>query len=204
MPMKVKLAPYERIFIGTTVVTNCWSEPAKFTIDGDGPVLRQESTMLAERADSPLKQVYLCVQKLYLGFADATVAQYHRAVELLIKEMPTAAETIDKANSEVAKGNFYGAIREYRWLLDIAHPGGRDWTAELTGVFQPKVDPDAPSSAPVVIRAPRRGRPERRTPRPADNVMVEHSNVVPYRSPAADSDRKRSPRPTLTLSRSVR
>ncbi|MDF3812299.1 MULTISPECIES: flagellar biosynthesis repressor FlbT [Rhodopseudomonas] len=168
MALKVKMMPYERIFIGTTVVTNAWSEPAKFSIEGAAPVLRQAHAMLEERADTPLKRVYLCVQNLYLGCDGASVARYFELVAELLAQMPQAAATVAAANSEIAKGSFYGAIREYRKLLYSEYPQ-RDWAAELTGLFQPKA-----ASAPVVIRAPRRGRPERK-PQEAepDAVLVD-------------------------------
>ncbi|NVN88145.1 MAG: flagellar biosynthesis repressor FlbT [Rhodopseudomonas sp.] len=156
MALKVKMMPYERIFIGATTVTNCWSEPAKFTIEGSAPVLRQAHAMLEERADTTLKRVYLCVQKLYLGCDGATPAQYFALVSALLAEMPQAATTVAQANSEIANGSYYGAIREYRKLLDSEYPQ-RDWAAELTGMFQPD-----PKAAPEVIRAPRRGRPPRK------------------------------------------
>jgi len=159
MALKVKMMPYERIFIGSTTVTNCWSEPAKFTIEGCAPVLRQAHAMLEERADTTLKRLYLCVQKLYLGCDGATSAQYFELVAALLAEMPQAAATVAQANAEIANGSYYGAIREYRKLLDSEYPQ-RDWAAELTGLFQPK--PTATAEAPVVIRAPRRGRPPRK------------------------------------------
>jgi len=165
MALKVKMMPFERIFIGATTVTNCWSEPAKFTIEGAAPVLRQAHAMLEERADTTLKRVYLCVQKLYLGRDGATPAQYVELVAALLAEMPRAADTVAAANAEIASGSYYGVIRAYRKLLDAEYPQ-RDWAAELTGMFQPK-----PDNAPVVIRAPRRGRPHRHTP------QAEHASA---------------------------
>jgi flagellar biosynthesis regulator FlbT len=161
MALKIKMDPFERIFIGTTSVTNCWSEPAKFTIEGNAPILRQASTMLEERADTPLRQVYLCVQKLYLGDEAATLAQYFERVGALLDEMPSAAATVAAANAEIGKGSLYGALRQYRKLLDSVSVNGRDWAAEVTGVFEPTPTVIArQGKEPLVIRAPRRGRPE--------------------------------------------
>jgi flagellar biosynthesis regulator FlbT len=163
MALKIKMDPFERIFIGTTSVTNCWSEPAKFTIEGNSPILRQASTMLEERANTPLRQVYLCVQKLYLGDATATLDHYFQRVAALLAAMPSAGATVAAANAEIGNGVLYGALKHYRKLLDQVSVNGRDWAAEVTGVFQPTPTVIARQGRePLVIRAPRRGRPERR------------------------------------------
>jgi len=168
MSLNIKMAPFERICIGTSTITNCWPEPTKFKIDGNAPVLRQVYTMLDDRADTPLKKVYLCVQKMYLGFEDVTYDQYELAVERLMADMPSAAHTVRKANAKIADGNLFGAIQEYRNLLNTAHSTSRDWTAEFTGQFQPKIDPNDPLCESMVIRAQRRGR-EMRQKRPANS-----------------------------------
>jgi flagellar biosynthesis regulator FlbT len=164
MALKIKMDPFERIFIGTTAVINCWSEPAKFTIEGTSPILRQASTMLEERADTPLRQVYLCVQKLYLGDDSVTLDHYFPRVAALLADMPRAAATVAAANAEIAAGSLYGALTHYRKLLDTV--GARDWAADVKGVFAPTATVAArQGDALLVIRAPRRGRPERQPER---------------------------------------
>jgi flagellar biosynthesis regulator FlbT len=119
--------------------------------------------MLDERATTPLRKVYLCVQKLYLGDEVATLAQYFERVGALLAEMPSAGATVAAANTEIANGSLYGALKHYRQLLDQVSPNGRDWAAEVTGVFQPVPAIVArQGKEPLVIRAPRRGRPERK------------------------------------------
>jgi hypothetical protein len=76
--------------------------------------------------------------------------------------MPSAAATVAAANAEIANGSLYGALKHYRKLLDEV--SAMNWVAEITGVFEPSPNA-APSEAPLVIRAPRRGRPERQPER---------------------------------------
>lgn len=156
MPLNIKMVPFERICVGTSTVTNCCSNPAKISIDGTAPILRQVYTMLEDRADTPLKRVYLCLQKLYLGFEDATPEQYDSSVRILLDEMPDAVKTVEKAGSKIMNSNLFGAIQEYRDLLNSTNSACHNWTTEFTGQFQPKIDLENPPNEPIVIRPPRR------------------------------------------------
>jgi len=118
MGLKVTLKPFERIEIGPLTLVNGWIESSTFLIEGPAPVLRQANSILEDQADSCLKQVYLCVQKLFLQRDGATTAQYHDKAEQLLKEMPAAAATIQDAGREIAEGRLFAALRRYRELID--------------------------------------------------------------------------------------
>jgi flagellar biosynthesis regulator FlbT len=118
MGLKITLKPFERIEIGPLTLTNGWLEPSTFLIEGIAPVLRQANTLLEDQADTSLKQVYLCVQKLFLRREGATIAQYQQKAAQLLEEMPAAETTIHDAGRDIAEGRLYVALRRYRELMD--------------------------------------------------------------------------------------
>ncbi|WP_398464783.1 flagellar biosynthesis repressor FlbT [Tardiphaga sp.] len=110
--------PQEWLMIGTTKVVNIGLETAFLQIEGAAPVLRQAHTMTVERATTPANKTYLAVQRLYLG-ETTEMSEYHQAATNLLKDLPGLEETVSKANRQMAKGSVYGALREYRKLIDV-------------------------------------------------------------------------------------
>ncbi|WP_168209978.1 flagellar biosynthesis repressor FlbT [Tardiphaga sp. vice154] len=117
MPLKMTLEPQEWFMVGDTKVVNIWNEKAKLRIDGAAPILRQAHTMSEQDTDTPAKRVYLAVQLLYLGMT-SNPEKYFILVESLLKENPAAGDTVRKANEQVAAGSYYGALREYRKIIE--------------------------------------------------------------------------------------
>ncbi|MGM4903774.1 flagellar biosynthesis repressor FlbT [Tardiphaga sp. 866_E4_N2_1] len=117
MPLKMTMEPQEWLMIGDTRVVNIHPLQAKFSIEGAAPVLRQAHTMADADANTPAKRVYLSVQSLYLGVT-VDPKPYFSAVEALIRADPSAMDVVEKANRKIASGSFYGALREYRKLVE--------------------------------------------------------------------------------------
>ena len=65
MTLKVELKPGERIIVGTAVIRN-GATRARFHIEGEAPILREEDILTPATADSPAKKIYLAVQLMYL------------------------------------------------------------------------------------------------------------------------------------------
>ena len=128
--LKVTLKPFERIEIGALTLINGWTESSTFSIEGVAPVLREANTMLEDRADTPLRQVYLRLQKLYLRRDGATLEDYRQAAVRLLGEMPAAAETVAKADRAVDEDRLYAALKAYRDLLDRTDAG---WSQQESG-----------------------------------------------------------------------
>jgi len=129
--LKVTLKPFERIEIGPLTLINGWTESSTFSIEGLAPVLRQANFMPEDRADTSLRQVYLCLQRLYLRRDGTSIEQYSVKAEQLLQEMPAAAETIRKAGEAIAEGRLYAALKAYRDLLDTTEPD-KAWSATAT------------------------------------------------------------------------
>lgn len=117
VPLRVELKPFERIVIGETVLINSGTRTS-FLLDGDAPLLREKDTVTPETADTPAKQLYLCVQTMYLK---SDVARYRTSYLGLLKDLrqahPAYGETISAINVHVSTGTLYKALKEIRKLI---------------------------------------------------------------------------------------
>jgi flagellar protein FlbT len=117
VPLRVELKPFERIVIGETVLVNSGTRTS-FLIDGEAPILRERDTISAETANTPAKRLYLCLQTMYLkNDVQRYQASYQRHLRELRDANPGARATIDAANSHVAAGALYKALKEIRKLV---------------------------------------------------------------------------------------
>jgi flagellar biosynthesis repressor protein FlbT len=117
VPLRVELKPFERIVIGETVLVNSGTRTS-FLIDGEAPILRERDTISAETANTPAKRLYLCLQTMYLkNDVQRYQASYQRHLRELCDANPGARVTIDAANSHVAAGALYKALKEIRKLV---------------------------------------------------------------------------------------
>jgi flagellar biosynthesis regulator FlbT len=117
MPLKMTIEPQDWFMIGNTKVINVHPVQAKILIDGSAPVLRGSHFLEEGQADTAAKRVYLAVQRLYLGQPKA-ISEYQVAESALLRESPAAEPIVRKASKQIASGSVYGALREYRNLIE--------------------------------------------------------------------------------------
>ncbi len=117
MPLKMTIEPQEWLMVGDTKVVNIHENTATFFVEGPGPILRQAHTIAISEANTSAKRVYLAVQRLYLGIT-TEMTEYHNAAREMLTDRPCSKEAVLKANVLMAKGSLYGALREYRKLID--------------------------------------------------------------------------------------
>ena len=65
MPLRFDLGPFEKLFIGKSVLTNN-GDRSMFIVEGDTPILRARDVLTPEQAVSPSEKLYRCVQQMYL------------------------------------------------------------------------------------------------------------------------------------------
>ena len=87
MALKLTLKPNEKVFIGGAVVQN-GENPAELSILNDVPLLRGKDVLTEQDADSVCKQVYLCVQLMYMDRNN--LSNYQRNYQSLIAELLVA------------------------------------------------------------------------------------------------------------------
>ena len=117
MPLRIELKPFERITIGETVIINSGVRTS-FLIDGEAPILRDKDTVTAETANTPVRRLYHCVQMMYLkNDIPKYRASYLGFVRDLGEGIPGCRDRIDTANSHIADGSLYKALKEIRKLM---------------------------------------------------------------------------------------
>lgn len=117
MPLRVELKPFERIIVGTSVITNSDARTA-FLIDGNAPILREKDIFTAETANTPVKRIYLCVQMMYLeNNIPAYQYLYFGFIKDVIEAVPSFREPIEAVSNLILSGELYKALRELRGLI---------------------------------------------------------------------------------------
>lgn len=117
MPLRVELKPFERVIIGTSVITNSDARTA-FLIDGNAPILREKDIFTAESANTPVKRIYLCVQMMYLeDNIPAYQNLYFGFIKDVIEAVPSFREPIEVVSNLILSGELYKALRELRGLI---------------------------------------------------------------------------------------
>jgi len=117
--LKITLKPSEKIFIGGAVVQNGDSS-AEFFILNDVPLLREKDILTEEKADSVCKQIYLCVQLMYIDSANVTKYQqvYRGLLEQVLSAAPSTVDFLAAINTDLACGKYYQALKGARKLVD--------------------------------------------------------------------------------------
>ena len=117
MALVIDLKPFEKILIGTAVITND-DQRTRLHISGDSPILRERDVMQEEEADSPCRKVYFMVQCMYLA---RNPQQYFEKYFDLIGEIQAAAPSMTarflQINEMILIGAYYKAMKEARHLI---------------------------------------------------------------------------------------
>lgn len=117
MALKVELKPFERIIIGTSVVTN-GEHRTRLYVEGESPILREKDILTPESADTPAKRVYLAVQMMYLeGDIDQFRDTYFALADQIVKAAPSTTMMVDAINTEIVGGKLYRALKETKKLI---------------------------------------------------------------------------------------
>ncbi len=117
MALKVELKPFERIIIGESLITNSETRTT-FLIEGDAPILREKDILTAEKADTPVKRLYLCVQMMYLeNDIPKYQEMYFNFIRDLLEREPSFRESIEKASKLILSGSLYHSLKEIRRLI---------------------------------------------------------------------------------------
>lgn len=119
MSLRITLKPGEKIFIGGAVVQN-GDSPAELSILNDTALLREKDILAEEQADSACKQIYLCVQLMYIDVANITKYQqtYRRLLKEVVSMAPSTANYLAAINTDLACGRYYQALKEARRLVE--------------------------------------------------------------------------------------
>jgi flagellar protein FlbT len=121
MPLRVELKPFERIVIGESVIINSANRTC-FLVEGEAPILRERDTINADTADTTAKQLYLCVQTMYLkNDPEPYRSTYLNLLKTLAREMPDGRDLIEGVARLVSSGLLYKALKDIRKLIAREH-----------------------------------------------------------------------------------
>jgi flagellar biosynthesis repressor protein FlbT len=117
MPLRVDLGPFEKLFIGKSVLTN-GPDRTLFVLEGEGPVLRARDVLTSVSAVSAVEKLYRCVQQMYLE-EDTQKYQgsYLALAAQTISEFPACYGEIGIADQLIKSGQHYKALRSLKKLI---------------------------------------------------------------------------------------
>jgi flagellar biosynthesis repressor protein FlbT len=116
MPLRFDIGPFEKLFIGKSVLTNGGNRTT-FIIEGDTPVLRARDVLGPEQAVTAFEKLYRCVQRMYL---EEDTAKYQGSYLALaaqtIAEFPDCCAALHAADGLIKSGQHYKALKELKKL----------------------------------------------------------------------------------------
>lgn len=120
MALKITLKPGERMILGGAVVTNGSSGSCDLIVENKVPILRQKDILSEEKANSPCRRIYLCVQLMYID--EANLSTYHKLywdlVAEVIKAAPSTVGLIDAISEHILSRKYYQALKLVKRLID--------------------------------------------------------------------------------------
>jgi flagellar protein FlbT len=119
MALKITLKPHEKMILGGAVI-RCGASKCQFTVENNVPILRQNSILSVENADSPARRIYLAIQMMYVD--EAHIAQHQKIYWELVRQYleaaPSTLELVDQTNELILTGDYYQALKSARRLID--------------------------------------------------------------------------------------
>jgi flagellar biosynthesis repressor protein FlbT len=118
MPLRFDLGPFEKLFIGKSILTNN-GDRTIFIVEGDTPILRARDVLTPEQAVSSLEKLYRCVQQMYLE-EDNTKYQdsYLALAAQTISECPACYAELQISDGLIKSGQHYKALKELKKLIE--------------------------------------------------------------------------------------
>ena len=112
MPLRFDLGPFEKLFIGNSILTNGRTR-TEFVVEGHTPILRERDVLAPEQAVNTPDKLYRCVQQMYL---EQNSAKYQGSfVELAartVSECSAWRAKIETADRLIKNGQHYKALKE--------------------------------------------------------------------------------------------
>ena len=117
MPLRFDLGPFEKLFIGKSVLTN-HGDRTTFVLDGEIPILRAKDVLSPQLAATSLERLYCCVQQMYL---EEDVEKYRGPyLALAVKALSENSNLhvdLQTADQMVKGGQFYRALKGLKKLI---------------------------------------------------------------------------------------
>jgi flagellar protein FlbT len=113
MPLRIELAPYEKLYIGRSVISNS-HERAMFVVEGSTPLLRGRDFFAATPA-TVAEILYVFLQNGYLaGVECESQAVLNQALHAMRAEDPSVAAAVE---ASLGKGDHYRALKSVQRVI---------------------------------------------------------------------------------------
>lgn len=120
MALKITLKPNEKMIVGGAVIC-CGAVKCQFTVENNVPILRQNSILSADDANTPARRIYLAIQLMYID--DARIADHQKLYWKLVRDFvdaaPSCLDIVDQINELILTGDYYQALKVARRLIDF-------------------------------------------------------------------------------------
>jgi flagellar protein FlbT len=117
MPLRIELAPNERLIIGDASIRN-GPRRSEFIVETKSKVLRERDIITEGAADTPCKRLYFTLEAAYLSKdpGEAETLFMTQANEIMAA-VPTTAPLIAEIFEAILTGNYYKALKRARHLV---------------------------------------------------------------------------------------
>jgi flagellar protein FlbT len=120
MPLRIDLGPFEKLYIGKSVLTNN-HDRTMFIVEGTSPILRARDVLAADRAINPVEKLYRCVQQMYLEEDSRKYRpSYGALVAQAIAGCPDHYDELRSADCSVLSGHLYEALKSLKSIISPA------------------------------------------------------------------------------------
>jgi flagellar biosynthesis repressor protein FlbT len=118
MALKLTLKPHEKVIIGGAVVTNGPST-SHLLVENEVPILRQDSILTEDEANSPCKRVYFVVQLMYVGggMTPDLSQLYWDLVKEIVSAAPSTRDLLSQISQHLLDNQFYKALKAAKKLI---------------------------------------------------------------------------------------
>jgi flagellar protein FlbT len=118
MALKITLKPNEKMIIGGAVIKN---GPGKceFIVENNVPILRQNSILSPDEADTPARRIYLAIQLMYVDTPNIGNYRelYWKLIRQFVQAAPSSLELVDRINEMIFQENYYQALKSAQDLI---------------------------------------------------------------------------------------
>jgi flagellar biosynthesis repressor protein FlbT len=130
MPLRVELAPQERLLVGRACIRNIGARRTDFVVETPTKVLRGKYLITAAEADTPCKRLHLAIEEIYL--ADDPIPGEAKATAIateILAAVPTTAPYLAAIFTRLFGGEIYPALKVSRELVEyesflLSRPAG--------------------------------------------------------------------------------
>ena len=120
MALKITLKPYEKLILGGAVITN-GATKGEFVVENPVAILRQNSIMTPDEANSPARRIYLAIQLMYVDPQRLRTHQqlYWQMVKEFLEAAPSSLSLVDEINEFIYNEKYYDALKSAKNLIEF-------------------------------------------------------------------------------------